>query len=946
MIVTLTLACALAAATESVEGSPLPEIAFEQYHLPNGLRVILHEDHSTPIVAVNIWYHVGSKNERPGKTGFAHLFEHMMFQGSQHYDNDYFAPLQQAGGQLNGSTNQDRTNYWETVPANYLELALWMESDRMGFLMPAMSQEKLDNQRDVVRNERRQSYENRPYGLVYETLLAAAYPPDHPYSWPTIGSMADLAVASREDVADFFRRYYHPGNASLCIAGDFDPAAAKRLVEKYFGPIPAGPKVDKVVPPAVPPLTEDVRIGMTDRVGLARLYLAWPSTAAFAPDDAALDVLADVLAGGKTSRLYRRLVRDAQIAQDVTAYQNSGELDGSFMIIATARPETALADLETAVREEIDRLLAEPPTPAEVSRARARHEAEMVRQLEAVGGFGGRADQLNLYAVYTGDPGFLQQDFRRYQQVEADAVQRVARKYLGAKKIVVEVLPGSETVINPDPRDAAAKAREAMAEAHLQASTAPASPVATTVDADRQRLPEAGPAPKFALPTIQRRKLGNGMNVLIAENHELPAVSLNVVFPVGTSSDPADRTGLVDMLVGAWTEGTTSRSSEQIAEALADAGARLSASSDWDTSAVRLFTLKRTLSQALDVFADVLRNPAFPADEIERQRKIATGRLLQVRNEPTALANLATAARLYGSDHPYGRPEYSTARALQAIQRDDLAAFYRGRISPDQATLIVAGDVTADEIVRELERALGSWTAPDRAAQPAFPPIPAARPTAVTLVDKPGAAQSVIAVCQIGANRKSPDYFALTLMNSILGGQFSSRLNMNLREEKGYTYGARTGFDWRVHQPGPFVARASVQTAVTAAALVEFLHEFEGMRGGRPITADELGFNKDYLTRGYPARFETPSDMVGQLAALVEFQLPDDYFDSVIPGIMAVSADDVLRVARRHLDMDHLAVIVVGDRSQIEADLRKLPVGQNLEAVQFDDEFRLRPAKP
>lgn len=945
MIAMFTVTCAsfLAGAAEPANAPRLPEIAFEKYQLPNGLQVILHEDHSTPIVAVNVWYHVGSKNERPGRTGFAHLFEHMMFQGSQHYDKDYFGPLQQAGGQLNGSTNMDRTNYWETVPSNYLETALWMESDRMGFLVPAMSQEKLDNQRDVVRNERRQSYENRPYGLVYEVLLAGSYPPDHPYSWPTIGSMADLAAASREDVADFFRRYYHPANASLCLAGDFDPATARRLIEKYFGPIPAGPKVDKVAPPAVPPLPADLRVRMTDRVGLARMYLSWHTVPLYATDDAELDVLGDVLAGGKTSRLYRRLVRDKQIAQDVVAAQNSRELAGSFMVVVTARPGQTLAELEAAVLDEIAKLQNEPPSAEEVARAVARHESAAIQQLESVGGFGGRADQLNLYNVYTGDPGFLQQDFDRYLKVDPAAVQRVAQQYLSAKKMILEIAPGAETTITPDPREPASKAREELAKGYRE-TPLPAAP-AIAEDEDRKQLPRGAAPPKFELPPIHRRTLSNGMQVLVVENHELPSLSLNVVFPVGTSSDKPDKTGLVDLLAAVWNEGTQTRSSEQIAEALANIGARLSVSADWDTSGAQLYTLKRTLPQALEVFADVLQNPAFPADELERQRNIAIGRLLQVRNEPNALASLATGAKLYGPEHPYGRPEYSSEGALKSIGRDDLEAFYRAHVRPDGASLIAVGDITADEIARELERALGGWKAAGAPPVPAFPPLPTPQPTRLTLVDKPGAAQSVISVCLIGTERKSPDYFALSVMNTIFGGQFSSRLNMNLREDKGYTYGARTAFEWRVHQPGPFVARAAVQTAVTAPALAEFLKEFAGIRGQRPVTQDELEFNKNYLTRGYPARFETPSDMGGQLEAIIQFQLPDDYFNSVIPGITAVTGDEVVRVANKYLDVGRLAIIIVGDRSQIEADLRKLPVGENLEVVQFDDEFRLVPVK-
>ena len=654
-------------------------------------------------------------------------------------------------------------------------------------------------------------------------------------------------------------------------------------------------------------------------------------------------MLADILAGGKTSRLYRRLVRDKQIAQDVQASQNSREVAGGLMVVVTARPGQPLADLEAAVLDEITLLQNEPPSAEEVARAVARHESSVVQQLESVGGFGGRADQLNLYNVYTGDPGFLQQDFDRYLKVDPAAVQRVARKYLNAKKMVLEITPGPETTIAPDPREPAAKARDELAKGYRETPLPPAPAVAE--DEDRKQLPQGAAPPKFELPPVHRRTLSNGMQVLVVENHELPSLSLNVMFPVGTSSDAAGKTGLVDLLAAVWNEGTQSRTSEQIAEALANIGARLSVSADWDTSGAQLYMLKRTLPQGLEVFADVLQNPAFPADELERQRNIAIGRLMQVRNEPNALASLAVAAKLYGPEHPYGRPEYSSERALKSISRDDLEAFYRAQVRPDRASLIAVGDITADEIVPELERVLGGWKSAGGQPEVSFPPIPTPLPTAVTLVDKPGAAQSVISVCQIGTERKTPDYFSLSVMNAIFGGQFSSRLNMNLREEKGYTYGARTAFDWRVQQPGPFVARASVQTAVTAPALVEFLKEFEGMLGQRPIGKEELQFNKDYLTRGYPSRFETPSDMGGQLEAIVQFQLPDDYFNTVIPGITAVTSEDVVRVANKYFDLAHLCVVIVGDRSKIETDLRALPIGKNLDVVQFDDDFRLVPAK-
>jgi len=621
----LALATMISSAPRSTSPA-VPAIPFQKYTLANGLQVILHVDHATPIVCTNVWYHVGSKNERPGRTGFAHLFEHMMFQGSKHFDHGYFAPLQQAGGQLNGSTAQDRTNYWETVPSNYLELALWMESDRMGFLLPAMTQAKLDNQRSVVKNERRQSFENRPYGLVYETYLAALYPPVHPYSWPTIGSMVDLDKASREDVAAFFRRYYHPSSASLCIAGDFDPDQARRLVAKYFAPLPAGPKVEKL-PPAPIELREEKRIKMIDRVGLSRIYLVWPTARMLADDEPALTVLADVLTDGKTSRLEKILVRQRQIAQDVRAEQDSEEIAGLLVIQATARPGHTTAELEAAILDEVRRLQRSPPGADEIARAVNRRQSRLIHSLESIGGFGGRADQLNMYNVMAGDPGYLAKDFARYLQVTPEQVQQAAAKYLTAGRVVVEVLKGTQRQTTPDTLAAAERAREKLAEAgegdrHLlperpsgcfaQKVPVPFSPEAAPEDHDRQTLPRPGPAPRFAAPPVRRTRLSNGMELLVIEKHLLPTVALNLVLREGDSADPPQKSGLTSLLTSVWDEGTARRTADQIADELAGIGASLSITAGWDTTTARLFTLKQHLPKALDVYADVLRNPAFP----------------------------------------------------------------------------------------------------------------------------------------------------------------------------------------------------------------------------------------------------------------------------------------------------------------------------------------------
>ena len=422
-------------------------ISFSKHTLANGLDVLLHEDHACPIVAVNLWYHVGSKNETPGHTGFAHLFEHLMFEGSEHHDRGYFPPLQGAGASLNGSTNADRTNYWELVPSNALELALWMESDRMGFLLPALTDAKFANQRDVVLNERRQNYENRPYGLAPMAMLAALYPPDHPYHWTTIGEIDDLNAAKIDEVREFFRTYYHPANASLAIAGDIDTDAVLDLVRAYFEDLAPGPAVSPVLPDAVT-LAEDTRLLLEDRVELPRLYIAWISQAMFADDDAELDLAADILANGKTSRLYRRLVYEQRIATDVSAAQNSREIAGFLQLAATAAPGHTLAELERAMVEEIDRLASEGPSEDEMGRGRVQAEAQFVFRLQTVGGFGGKSDQLNAYNVLVGNPDYFERDLRRYQQVTGASLQASVRRYLATtRRVTLSVVPRGRTAL-------------------------------------------------------------------------------------------------------------------------------------------------------------------------------------------------------------------------------------------------------------------------------------------------------------------------------------------------------------------------------------------------------------------------------------------------------------------------------------------------------------------
>ncbi|MFL6230763.1 MAG: M16 family metallopeptidase [Pyrinomonadaceae bacterium] len=915
------------AAASNDAGGALPAIKYDEFRLANGLRVILHEDHSTPIVGVNIWYHVGSKNETPGKTGYAHLFEHMMFQGSGNYDDDYFKPIQEAGGNLNGSTDTDRTNYWEVVPSNFLELALFMESDRMGHLLDVLNDAKLANQRDVVKNEKRQNYDNRPYGLVGARINEILYPENHPYHWLTIGSLDDLTKASREDISAFFRHYYTPNNASLAIAGDFDPKEVRRLVEKYFGPIPKGPDVVKPTP-VQPKLDGVKRVEMQDRVALPRLYMVWHTVPQYTPDEASLDTLARILGGGKSSRLYKSLVYERQIAQDVSAGNRAQELAGTFNITVTPKPGKTLAELEGAIGEEIEKLRHDAPTPEEIERAYNGREAAFIYGLQTVGDFGGKNDQLNQYATFVGKPGYFSEDLARYRKVTADDVKRVANQYLNDNRLVVSVTPSADAgaggrrgggggATAPDAMTPAPTVADSLAAGNAKAKH---NPIEETAQAN---LPTPKADPKLTLPRIQRRKLSNGLEVLIVEQHELPVVNMNLVIKSGAAADPMDRSGIASLTADMLDEGTKTRNSLDISNQLSSIGARLNTGASWDSSNVNLLTLTRHLDAALDIFSDVLLNPAFADNDLKRLRGTRLVGLRQQRDNANSIASNVYASLLYGPNHPYGRTLTGDEKSIGALTAQDVQGFYQTYYRPNNSALIVAGDVTPDSVVPKLERALGAWKSGTVPAANVGAPAQTIGKTAIYLVDRPGAAQSVIQIGQVGVARATPDYFPLLVMNSILGGAFVSRVNLNLREDKGYTYGARTSFDFRRGE-GPFTASAGVQTAVTKESVVEFVRELRGIRGAVPVTQKELDYQKQAIIRGFPRGFETPQQIAGRLSTIVLYGLPDDYFNSYIPRVEAVTLADVQRVATKYLDPAHMAILVVGDRKSIEPGLRSL----------------------
>ena len=888
-----------------------PTLNFEKYKLKNGLEVILLEDHRLPMVAVNLWYHVGPANERPGLTGFAHLFEHMMFQGSKNIgDDQHFKLLEGAGASdINGTTDFDRTNYFETLPSNQLEMALWLESDRMGFLLDTLDQRKLANQRDVVRNERREG-ENSPYSLVEEELFHLLYPKGHPYYASVIGSHADIESARLKDVREFFKLYYAPNNASLAIVGDIDKTKTKALVEKYFGPIPSGQPVPPITA-KTPSITAERRATVTDQVELPRVYMGWITDPIYKPGDAEAQMLARILGGGKSSRLYKRLVYDRQIAQDVTAFQYSLMLGSAFEIVATAKPGVKPEELEKAIDEELDAIRKDGVKAEEVERARNLIQSQIIRGLEVLGGFGGVADRLNQYNHHLGDPGFLAKDLARFDKASASSIQKVAQDKLAKNsRVVVYGVPGKK-VIDDVPKTTEAEKEEPVTGANIPGQEW------------RKQQPGVGTASALSLPVPKSFKLPNGLTVMFVEQHNLPVVSANLVVLSGSERNPADKPGLASFTADMLDEGTNKRSTLQIADDVAQIGAVLQTGSTSDQSTVSTRVLKKNVDAAFDLMSDVALNPSFTEKEIERVRKSRLTQILQQRDNPNALANRIFYNTVYGDKHPYGFIELGTTESTQGITREDMMSFWKAGYVPENSALVVAGDINEAEVRALAEKYFGKWAG--KGSTTTVPDASASATRKLIIVDKPGSPQTVLRIGQVGVARSNPDYVPIQVMNTGLGGLFSSRINMNLREKNGYTYGAFSTFVFR-RGAGPFYSGAGVRTDVTAPATREIFNELERIRTG-DVTADELKTAKDAVARSLPGLFETTAQTVGSLSQLFVYNLPLDYYRQLPARIDAVNIADIRRVAEKYLSPGSMVIVAVGDRSKIEEELKKLNLG-------------------
>jgi zinc protease len=871
-------------------------IPYEKFVLKNGLTVLVHEDHKAPIVAVNVWYHVGSKNEKPGRTGFAHLFEHLMFGGSEHHKSQFLPAMEEIGAtDLNGTTNEDRTNYFENVPVSALDYTLWMESDRMGHLLGAIDQKVLDLQRGVVQNEKRQG-EDQPYGKVDELITENTYPKGHPYSWTVIGSMEDLNAASLDDVKQWFRTYYGPSNTTLVLAGDIDARTAREKVEKYFGDIPPGPPIahQEVW---IAKRTGTHRQRMQDRVPQARVYMVWNMPQFGAADTDYLDLVSDVLSQGKTSRLYKRLVYDDQTATSVMASVDPKEIAGQFQISATAKPGGSLEPIEKAIQEELARFLREGPTAEELERVKTQYRANFIRGIERIGGFGGKSDRLAIGQVFLGNPDAYQISLDRVARATAEDLRGAAERWLSDGVYELEV--------TPFPNYAAA-----------------------AEGVDRAKPPAVGAPPALHVPVVHHGKLSNGMKVELTERHELPAVDFWLVFDAGYAADSLAIPGTAKLAAATLVDGTERYNALEISEKLQLLGARLSATSNIDQTTVYLSALKEKLDSSLDLFADVVLHPSFPDADFAREKKLQLAAIEREQVTPIQMGLRVLPALIYGKGHAYGNPltGSGTAESVGKITREDLVKFHETWFHPNGATLIVVGDTTMAELLPELEKVFGAWKPAELPKKNVSPVAPPSKPV-VYLMDRPGAEQSVIFTGGIAPEGGNPQQTAIEIMNDVLGGTFSSRMNMNLREDKHWSYGVFS-LVLPAKGPQPFLTISPVQTDKTKESVEEVRKELNDISGGRPVTAPELKLARDHAILQLPGSLETRFGWGSELARQLQLGLPDNYLDVFARQVRELTASEVEDAAKTVVQPEHLVWVVIGDRAKIEPGIRELGIGE------------------
>ena len=892
------------------------DLPYEMFTLDNGLRVIVHSDHKAPIVAVNIWYHVGSKDEPTGKTGFAHLFEHLMFNGSENSPGDFFKPMQVIGAtDMNGTTSFDRTNYFETVPTSGLARALWLESDRMGHLLGGIDQSVLDNQRSVVQNEKRQD-DNEPYGLTEYSQLAALFPADHPYHHTTIGSMADLDKASLEDVKGWFRAKYGPNNAVLVLAGDIDPATARALVTKYFGDIPRGPAVTPAAA-TVPTLAKPQTIMLKDEVATTRIMRIWAVPGVTDPELVPLDVATTVLGGLSASRLDNALVRKDKVAVSVSAEIEALERVSILTVSADVRPGVDPALVGQRLDAVIADLLAKGPTEDEVQRVGTREIKERIAALESVGGFGGKASSLAEGMVYAGDPGFDEKQLEAYARVKPADVTAAARKWMGRPALTMIVAPG---------------ARDAYEEAKAQAVAKPAvAPVEAARPAQKQENKPRDPMPPIGqdavlhFPRVSRAQLKNGVELIYAQRGDVPLTRMAMAFDAGNAADPKAKLGTQSLMLALLDEGTATRTSEQIAAEEERLGLAIAASPSMDRTTVQMSALSANLDPSLALVSDIVRHPAFAPAEVERLKAQQKARIASEMTEPQGVALRVLPPLLYGKAHGYGVPFSGTGdpAIVAGLTQADMLAFHKAWLRPDKLKIFVVSDLPLDRIVAALDRSFGDWQSEGPAGTKADEaPVPAPSPR-IILIDRPGSPQSLILGGLVLHATGTQELSTLLAANDVLGGDFLSRLNTDVRETKGWAYGV-SSFLSRVDGRMPYFVYAPVQqdrTGDSIAAMRADMHEFVTTKG---VTPDERDRTIAGKIRELPGSFEGAGEVLGGMQRNVYAKRADDYYDHLADRYRAMTAADLDLAARAVIKPDDLLWVVVGDAAKVEPQLRNL----------------------
>jgi len=908
----------------------IPDIAYTRFTLPNGLTVIVHEDHKAPVVAVSIWYHIGSADEPEGRTGFAHLFEHLMFSGSENHKGTYFQPFEKVGAtDMNGTTWFDRTNYFETVPTTALDTALWMESDRMGHLLGAIGQAELDTQRGVVQNEKRQG-ENRPYGRVDQNILSNIFPANHPYQHDTIGSMEDLDAASLADVKKWFTDNYGAANTVLVLAGDITVAQAREKAMRYFGDIPAGQPVARQQPwiTALPRQTRGVQ---HDHVSQPRIYRTWVAPQLGTDDVVYLDLATTILGGGKTSRLYQRLVYQDKLVDDVSASIQPFALASQLQIQADVKEGVDPAKVEAAIADELSRFLAQGPTADELERAQVSFRAGFVRGLEKVGGFGGKAVILAEGQVYRGDPGAYRKDLARAIAATPASVQQASRTWFGKGDYLLTVLPAGEG-FDPAAEDKAVVALPAAPgkpEPKLPATAGQPFKAARSALDRSSGVPETAQFPSLSFPQLQRGKLKNGIEVVLAERNTIPVTQVQIMFDSGYAADQGGKLGTASFTASLMNESTRTLDSVEVARRRERLGAIIGTSCDLDSCDVGLNALNDQLQPSLQLFADVVRNPAFKPADIERLRGQWLAGIAQEKTQPMGLA-LRTLPPLLFGDHAYGIPltGSGTEAAIKSLTAADLARFQRDWLRPDNARILVAGDTTLAKIIPQLDAVFGDWQAPSTAVPKKNVASVAAQPAPrVFLINREDAPQSLILAGLLAPSTKAPDNLAIGIANGAFGGTFTSRLNMNLREDKRWAYGAQS-FLIDAQGQRPFLFYAPVQTDKTAESAAEVQKEAVAVTGDRPLTEAEVEKIRNQRIRALPGSYETTSAVLGALEGIVKFDRPDDYVQTLKARLEAVDQPAAQRAIGEIVAPKSMTWVIVGDLDKIEAPVRALNLGQ------------------